>query len=63
LRRNNDKNSIELISECAKTRTNVELKNGHPGPPLQAGEGHGRGKGNGRERRREAGIAHPLISA
>ena len=70
LRRNIDKNSIQLISKCGKTRLHqCRIKNWHPGPSLQGGEGHGRGRRNGRERRIEAGrwkatgIAHPLISA
>jgi len=54
LRRNIEKNSIELISKCAKTRLHqCRIKNWHPGPLLQRGEGRGRGRGNGRERGRE----------
>jgi len=56
LRRNIEKNSIELISKCAKTRLHqCRIKNWHPGPLLQRGEGRRRGRGNGKERGREAG--------
>jgi len=71
LRRNIDKNSIELISKCAKTRLHqcrILKKTGIPDLRFNGEKGM-EGAGEMAERRRKAdrwkatGIAHPLISA
>jgi len=71
LRRNIDKNSIELISKCAKTRLHQcrILKKLTSRISASRGRRACNGSENGRERSREAGrwkangIAYPLISA